>query len=402
MLKTKFWSFSGEEDSEKRTRGIIDAPNKAIARHKLLKMGFKKIYYFTISFNSYKKIFHLNDKEKLNIFHNISIQINAGISIIDTLESIRQDAISFKINYLFFNILKSLHEGHYFSSSIEKLPYCPLTKTELSLIKSAEISGNLDNAFTFIGEKLKNQLLIKQKIISSLIYPTITLILSLIVVFIVFKFIIPQFEIIFSQHNNTLPAITQFIFSISKHSFSIFSSFFLLLSIIFLLVKSTIKNDFISKKLIENCLIKIPIMGKIILLKEKINFCFTLSMLLKSGIPLHDALKTSIQQVKLPYSQDRLKQAAKEIILGKPLSSALKKSFFLPHTAIQTLVAAENTGRLDSAFGTLEERLTSELSVFSDQLGSVIEPFIIIILGVIIGVIVIAIYLPIFQLGNLY
>ncbi|MES2205056.1 MAG: type II secretion system F family protein [Pseudomonadota bacterium] len=402
MLNIKFWSFSGKNEDGKVMRGVIDAPNKAIARYSLHKIGIKKIYYLFFAIASYKKIFYLTNKEKLHLFFNISLQINAGLSLFESLESIKLDASTFNIKYLLFLVLKNLHEGHRLSDSFEKIAYNPLTKTEIGLIKAAEISGNLDVTLKFICEKLGSTLLIKQKIISALIYPVITLMISLIVIFIIFKWVIPQFEIIFSQNNRTLPRITEYIFVLSKHINTVFISLILFVIIFDRLIRLLIKHQLLSKKCIEICLIKIPVLGKVVLITNRINFCYTLSMLLSAGVSLYDALTETIKHMTLPYSQDRLNQAFREVVLGKNLSTSLKATHFLPRSAIQTIAVAENTGRLDQAFKIIGQQFVNDLSVFSDHLGKIIEPFIIILLGGIIGAIVIAIYLPIFQLGSLY
>ncbi len=402
MLNIKFWSFSGKNEDGKSIRGVIDAPNKAIARYSLYKIGLKKIHYLVITFTSHKKIFHLTSKEKLHLLSNISLQINAGLSLFDSIESIKHDACSFKIKYLLFLVLRNLHEGHRLSGSLEKITYNPFTKTEIGLIKAAEISGSLDITLKFICEKLESKLFIQQKLISALIYPVITLVISFIVTFIIFKWVIPQFETIFSQNNRALPGVTEFIFTLSKHINAIFISFIIFCIIFYSSLRLLIKYHLLSKLFIEKCLTKIPVIGKVIILTNRINFCYTMSMLLGAGVSLYDALTETIKHITLPYSQDRLGQAFKEIVLGKNLSSSLKKTLFLPYSAVQTIKVAENTGRLDLAFKIIAQQFLNELSVFSDHVGKIIEPFIIILLGGIIETIVIAIYLPIFQLGSLY
>ena len=402
MLKVKFWSFLGKDDDGKFIRGVIDAPNKAIARYSLYKIGLKKIHYIAITFTSYKKIFYLSNKEKLHLFSNIGVQINAGLSLFDSIESMKLDASSFKIKYLLFLVLKDLHEGHRLSRSLEKLAYNPFSKTEIGLIMASEVSGNLDITLKFICEKLESNLFIKQKLISAIIYPAITIVISFIVTFIIFKWVIPQFEVIFSQNNRTLPGITEFIFTLSRHINAIFISLIILSIVFYSSIRLSIKYQSLSKQLIEKCLTKVPVIGKIVILTNRINFCYTLSMLLGAGVSLYDALTETIKHMTLPYSQSRLSQAFREVVSGKSLSSSLKKTDFLPRSAIQTIAVAENTGRLDQAFKTIGEQSSNDFSVFSDHIGKVIEPFIIILLGGIIGTVVIAIYLPIFQLGSLY
>jgi type IV pilus assembly protein PilC len=169
-----------------------------------------------------------------------------------------------------------------------------------------------------------------------------------------------------------------------------------------MMIKLAIHYQWASEILIEKFFLKIPIIGKIMLLTSRIDFCYTLSMLLSAGVSLHDALSKTITTVSLPYSRQCLTHAFKEVMLGKTLSSTLKKTPFFSRAAVQAIASAEKTGDLDHAFKRIGQQYSQDLSVFSDHLGKFIEPFIIIFLGSIIGTIVIAIYLPIFQLGSLY
>ena len=402
MLKTKFWSFSGKDEEGKSIRGIIDAQNKAIAHYFLLSVGLKKINYLILTLTSYKKIFGLNNKEKLQLLSHIGMQVNAGLSIFDSILSIKLDANSFKIKYILFLVLKNLNEGHRLSLSFEKLAYNPFSKMEVGLIKLAEVSGSLDSTLKFICEKLENNILLRQKLRSALIYPCITLAISFMVTLIIFKWVIPQFEIIFSQNKHALPWLTEFIFSLSRNINVIFFASLTAMFIFYIAIRLMIKYKQFPERLVEKILLKIPVVGKTMILTNRINFCYTLSILLGAGVSIHDALFETIESMTLPYFRGCMKQAFKELLLGKSLSSTLKKTRFFTHSAMQTIATAENTGRLDQAFKMIGQQFSNDLSVFSDHINKTIEPFIIILLGAIIGTIVIAIYLPIFQLGSLY
>lgn len=402
MMKTKFYSFSGRDEEGRLIRGTIDSTRKSLARLTLLKIGLTKINYITASIYSYKKLFFLKDKEKLHALSQISLQINSGISIIDSVNSMKLDSNSFKLKYLFFIVAKNLSEGRRFSEALDKIPYSSFSKTEIGLIKSSEVSGTLDASLTFICERLQKNIFIKQKLVSASIYPCMTIGISFAVTFIIFKWIIPQFETIFHQNKHALPFLTEFVFSISDHLGKILLSMLIMIIFLIIAAKQLIKYQALSDKRIETIHLRIPILGKIRLFTNKVNFCYTLSMLLNAGIPINKALIEASENITLKYSKHCLQQATAEVIAGRKLSSALKKTHFLPRAATQTIVTAEKTGRLDHAFETLGQQFSNEFSVFSDQIEKIIEPIIITALGGVIGLIVIAIYLPIFQLGSLY
>lgn len=401
-IKLNFYSFSALDEENKHISGIIDAPNKKIAHLMLSIIGVKKIKYLLITLPSYKKTFLLNLKEKLHLFSNLSMLVNSGLSIIDSLNTLKFEAITFRLKYNLFLILKSLKEGHRLSDSLKNLRHHSFSSTEISMIKIAEMSGTLDSSLKFIDEKLQNQLIIRQKIISASIYPCITLSIVFVVIFIVFNWVLPQFFTIFSQNKHELPWITKVIFSCARHISNIYGSILIITAIAYISLKLLIKYKKIPAIWHEKILLNIPIFGKIMLLTNRINFCYTMFTLLSAGIPLHDAIKEAIHHIHLSYSKQILQQVMTELITGKNFSTVLKKTPFFPRSAIQTLSSAENTGNLDDAFKLLYQRFSNDLSVFSDHIGKIIEPFIIILLGSIIGSVVIAIYLPIFQLGSLY
>ncbi len=402
MLKKRLYQFSGKDEEGIDIKGIIDAPNKAIARYMLLKIGLKKINYLIITLSSCKKLFTLSLKDKLHLFSHLSLQINSGISILDSLNNIKLDTHSFKLKYLLFIILKNLNEGHRLSLSLTKIEYSPFSENETSLIRASEISGSLESTLEFICDGLKNKLIIKQKIVSSLIYPCMTMAVSFVVIFIIFKWVIPQFELMFYKSKHNLPWLTELVFYFSNNITLLLTITLCSLLLSSITIKLLIKKKILSELISEKLILIIPIFGKILIMTNRINFCYTLSMLLSAGVSIHDALNETNKHITLPYSRRQFKQALNDVIAGKSISTALKKTQFFPRSAIQTIASAENSGRLDQAFKIISQQFYNDLSVFSDHVGKIIEPFIIILLGGIIGMIVIAIYLPIFQLGSLY
>lgn len=173
MLKNKFYYFSGKDEEYQNINGTIYASSKSIAHYLLLKIGLKKINYLIINFSSIKKMFYLSLKEKHLFFSNLSHLFNSGISIIDSIQTMKLDANTFKLKYITHLILNNLHEGYQFSVSLEKLPFNSFSKAETRLINTAEMSGTLDATLKFICNMLANKIHIRQKIISSSIYPII-------------------------------------------------------------------------------------------------------------------------------------------------------------------------------------------------------------------------------------
>ena len=402
FLKKKYFFFSGKDNNNLSLSGIIDAPNKTIARHILYFIGIKKIKYMFQNITDEKKIFRLNTKEKEYFFSNFNLLMSAGMPLLSCLDSIKTETHVFKIKYLCYLLLKEIHEGHSLSQAIKKLPYPSFSSIEISLIHLAEISGNLDQSLNLIQKRLKKLSAIQQKIISVLIYPCITLFFSFIIIFAIFYWIIPEFSALFSIHQRQLPWLTSVILNCSQHIKKIYGIILLIITSIFVISRHGVKYNFFSIKVYEAFINKIPVMGNILKNINRIHFCFSMFILLKSGIPIHSAFKESIDHVTLPYSKQQLDTALSDIMHGKPVSYSLKNTKFFPYSATQTIHSAENTGQLDDAFYSLYERFSNELNDFSDRAGKTIEPFIIILLGGMIGIIVIAIYLPIFQLGSLY
>lgn len=400
--RKKYFFFIGKDNNNLSVSGTIDAPNKKIARHILFFIGIKKIRVMCQNFIDAKKVFRLNAKEKEYFFSNFNILLSSGMPLLSCLEIIQAETHVFKIKYICYLISKEIQEGHSLSQAIKKLPYSSFSSIEMSLIHLAEISGNLDQSLNFIQKRLKKLSTIKQKIISALIYPCITLFASFIIMFAIFYWVIPEFSALFSLHQRQLPWITSIILNCSHHIKKIYGLILLIIAIIFLISKYGVAYNFFSIKIYETCINKTPLIGKILKNTNQIHFCFSMFILLKSGIPIHSAFKECIGHVTLPYSKQELHKALNNIMHGKSVSHSLKKTKFLPYSAIQTINSAENTGRLDNAFHSLYERLSDELNQFADRAGKTIEPFIIILLGGMIGIIVIAIYLPIFQLGSLY
>lgn len=400
--KLKLFSFSGIDEEKRKIQGKIEASNKKMAHYILSSIGLKKIKRVQLSFDFFKKSLYLNFKEKLNLIKHISLLLKSGIPILEAMNALKAEFSCFKIKYAIFLMYKNLEQGHSFYQSAKKMPYPFFSPIEMRLIKIGEMTGRLDISLEFIQERLEKKQSIYQKIISSSIYPLMTLFISFIVIFIIFHWVIPQFSTLFSQNKDPLPKLTQFLFSCTKQIDKIYLSFIFFILLFFYFFKKLTIKKFFSEKWHEKILLQLPIISYILKLTNKINFFYSLSILLKSGLSIDIALSESIEQMTLPYTKKQLKESFSELLSGKKISKLLKKVDIFPPSCIQIILSGEKTGNLDHAFALLYEKYMQELNLFSEQIGKMIEPFIIILLGGIIGFIVIAIYLPIFQLGGLY
>lgn len=402
MLKIQCYSFYAQDEEHKKLRGKMDAPSKAIAHIKLINMGLTHIYYVRRNITSIKKIFLLTLTEKHHFFSQLSMLVQSGVSLIDGLSIMQQEAASFKIKYLCYLLLRDLSQGNPLSKALEKIYCAPFSKLEIQLMHAAEISGKLDETLQFIQKKLQNQQQRRKKIIAALIYPTITLIVGLCMTLIIFQCIVPQFAGLFGAHHRHLPWLTASIFAFSRHLGKICSLFLIVCSVMGIALRTLRAEHWWGSAKRQRWIKKLPIVGKMIMLTDRINFCYTFALLLRAGVPIVETIQQASEQVLLPHSKNQLHQARHALSAGNRLTTVLKKTDFLSKSALQILFSAEHSGRLEEAWTYLGQQFSEEFNFFLEYLGKILEPFIIILLGVMIGVIVIAVYLPIFQLGSLY
>lgn len=402
-MKHKSYSWKGKTATGNKQKGTITAASKNIAINKLKSLGITTIITIKINLFSFVCVSRqkLNRNESHCFFSTLYELYKSGLALADCLALIERSADNSKIRLFSHELNRAIKSGQSLSGAINASSYS-IVNSHIEIIKIGETSGNLEQVLHSICLILKKNISLRKKLLSALIYPACVIFITIIVLSILFVFIIPQFQIIYSNSNATLPMFTQLLLIISNHFLSMASTFLLLILLICFSIYYLSKKYYRIQTIIQSVVLKLPLIKSIIMISQQAKIAFALQITLSSGITLESALEQCINSTEIVKLKKYLTNITTLVKSGRGLSNSLELNPLFTNAALHQVRMAENTGQLDYCFNQINHQLTDQLDQIIENLSQLIEPFIIIFLGGMIGLIIIAMYLPIFQLGSVF
>jgi type IV pilus assembly protein PilC len=355
-------------------------------------------------FFSKMKDFELGDiplEEKVIFSRQLATMLSAGLPVTQAIEILLQQAKYVKMRNKLSAVYKDIQAGSTLSYSFGKANLI-FNELQLSLIEAGESSGNLVEIMLQIADDMKKSASLRGKIRGAMIYPIIIFGVVIIVVAVMMVFMIPAVEGIYKDFGNAkLPDITQFMVNTSK---MMSNPVFLIVSIIVLIAGiisfKAFYNSDKGKSLIDKLLLVLPIFGDLISKIQVLEMTRLLGMLMKSGIPIIDALNATAKSLTNYHFKKALYNAAIEVSKGVPLAIPLSKSRVIPLIVVKLIATGEQTGKLDQILTEIVSFYSDQVEEMTSNLTKMMEPIVMIVVGVIVGFLALAIYVPIYNLGN--
>ncbi len=339
-------------------------------------------------------------KEIITWTKQLSLLIKVGITISEALKIAEaQQKPSSAIYKLTTQIRAAIDNGTTFSSALKKYQK-EFNHIYIAMIEVGESSGTLDICFQQLTTLLEKNYQIRKQIINATIYPICVISVAIIVITLLLTSVIPAFTAIYSEMQAELPAITNFVISTSEF---LIHNFILLVSIICTGIYFAFQqfNNANSRMSIDKAIYKVPLLGHIILKLDTARFASAISTLLNTGCPIITALEISSKTVSNSFFTKNIKEISNKIAAGESLTLACEDITLFPILVKQLLNVGETTGAIDDMFNNVSTNYEIECENFIKNLKQILEPAIIIILGLVVGTIVVAMYLPILQMGQL-
>ncbi len=324
----------------------------------------------------------------------------AGIPIIETLEMLVERADSEVMKATLRDIVKNISDGNSLKSSFEKFPNI-FDNTYLQLLEVGEESGKMSQVLERLTGLLKKRIQLRGMIIKALTYPMLVMVLSFIVVVGILVKIVPRFKEIYSKFGGDLPTITKFTLACSDGLINYFPA---VMGIVVIVVVSlaALKRTATGKKYYDRMVLKLPLFGSMFHTYEIAGFAKSFSMLVHSGITVTSALQLIIQSIDREPVRVAVSKAAESIHQGKDISQSFDSQVpWLPELLNRMVAVGERSGNLPEMLDHVSDFYEEEFNNKVETLGSLIEPMLIVFLGIIIGGIVISLYLPIFGMAKL-
>ena len=342
---------------------------------------------------------NLSLKQTSQFFTNFSIMMDTGITISNVIENLIDTENDKKILMFLNSISQNLRRGESLANSM-RLSKPSIELELIKMIEAAEVSGKLSTVLKEMNLLLSTKTMLRQKITNALIYPSFLLLVTIIVLNIILTQVVPQFAQTFQNTDADLPAITLFLFNISdfinNYGFETLIGFTLtVLALVYLKSKKIIKS-----KLSEFSL-KIPYLSKLIINGNYTLFCRQMSINLLSGLQIDHAIELSISSLSNLSIKNKLNHIPEEIRKGSSLSKELKLVKIFPAYSVTMISAGEESNQLISVFDKLSIQLNTEVENSIERISKLIEPSVIIILGVVIAIIAFGILSPILTLNEI-
>jgi type IV pilus assembly protein PilC len=328
----------------------------------------------------------------------LATMIDAGLPLVQSMDilAMQQENKAFKETIK--NIKEDVEGGSTFAGALKKHPKA-FDELYVNLVVAGEEGGILDNVLTRLAIYIEKAEALKKKVKSALVYPSTIVAVAVIVVAVLMIFVIPVFEKMFTSVGHTLPLPTLIVIGISnllkKYIFLIIVAFVIL---IFMLKRyySTEKGKFN----VDNLILKLPVFGILFRKVAVARFARTLSTLITSGVPILDGLTITSKTAGNKPIEYAIMKARTSISEGETIAEPLARSEIFPLMVTQMIAVGESTGSLDSMLTKIADFYEEEVDIAIATLTSLLEPFLMVFLGVTVGGIVIAMYMPIFKIAS--
>lgn len=400
------FSYKAKAPNGTVMEGIIEAAEQRAAVDKLRGQKYiileineaKKsaIDQFIKSFGFKPKV---KSKDLVLFSRQLSTLVSAGVPIVQGL-SILIEQIE---NKVFKNIVEKIQEdiesGQSIADALKKHPNA-FTDLYVAMIRAGEMGGILDVILERLSSYLEGAEALKGKVKGAMVYPMVVGIIAGVVTLFLLTVVIPTFKEIFESFGAELPLITQFLINLSDFLRKWIIAVILVPIGLFIGFKQFRKTPFGELKTDEIAL-KIPIFGILLKKVAVAKFTRTFGTLIKSGVPILQALDTVAKTAGNKVIENAILDAREAIREGERIADPLRKSAIFPPMVIQMISVGEETGNLDTMLSKISDFYDQEVDNAVKGLTSMIEPIIIVVMGLVIGSIVIAMFMPMFELGNL-
>jgi type IV pilus assembly protein PilC len=395
--KKRMFIYQGVNSSGQKVTGKLAAHSKRQAKEQLVVQGFTSIQ---LGANATFRLFNKTlSKDQISDFtRNLATLLQAGLPIVTSLEIMKKDVMHYGYRRLLSRLIGRLKMGHVLS---EELAFWPTYFNEFycQLVEAGESVGRIDESFVRLTLYLEHKQQLANKINKALMYPSAVIIVALIVVGILMVKVIPSFQDIFASFGRALPEPTMMVIAWSQTIQQYWHYFFVVALLLVFIVKLSCR--FYRVRLMRDAiLLKLPLFGPIIIKFNYANISQTCYTLFAAGIPIHQVLQSAAKSSTNLIYKNALLEIQAHVSSGTMLHRAMEDKHLFSDTFIQLLAIGEESGKLESCLFKINKIYQSEVEYDIEKLTNLIEPTIMLLLGILVGGLVLVMYLPIFDISS--
>ncbi len=394
--KEMLFDWEGKDKNGKLVRGEMRVGGEAMLNASLRRQGILVTKVKKRRLSGGRAI---KQKDIAIFTRQLSTMMRAGVPLIQSFDIVARGSTNPRMTRMLTDIRSDVETGTSLSSAFRKHPlyfdalYC-------NLVEAGEAGGILEALLDRLAIYQEKTMAIKNKIKSAMIYPVAVMVVAFIVLAVIMIFVIPAFKDVFSSFGADLPAPTLIVIAMSeffvKYWYLIFLVIFGGAYVFFESWKRSVK----MQKTMDRLLLRVPVFGELVRKSSIARWTRTLSTMFAAGVPLVEALDSVGGASGNAVFQEATEQIQKDVSTGSALTTSMQTTGVFPVMVVQMCAIGEESGSLDQMLGKAAEFYEDEVDEAVKGLSSLLEPFIIVILGVMIGGIVVSMYLPIFKLGQ--
>lgn len=367
-----------------RAKGMMPTSVKSVSK------GFD-LNSLTAIFSSVKLL------DKITFIKNLGVMIKSGLPVSRSLRILSEQTPNKKFGQIISEVSRAVESGNSLADSLAKHPNV-FSSIFVSMVRVGEVSGNLEQNLHHLSGQLQRDYDLLSKAKGAMTYPVIVVIALMIVGVLMFTFVLPKLTSTFKEFDVELPIMTKIVIAVVD----VFASYgvFILIGI----VAAGVSFNFWrktpgGKKIVHMIVLSLPILGNVVKKINQARFLSVFSSLLKSGMPIVEALDVSAQVVGNLYYQNAIKEASGKVKVGNPLAAHFKKNgkLFAP-LVIQMMEVGEESGTTDTVLDEVSLFYEGEVDQTMKNLSSILEPVIMMIVGVVVGILALALISPIYSI----
>lgn len=393
--------YAGRTRKGRVTKGQLDAADERIARIQLKRRNIDvtklkqkpKDLFESVSFLQPK----VTSKDIVVFTRQFSTMIDAGLPLVQGLNMLTEQSQNKTFKRILSQVTRDVEGGSTLADALGKHPKV-FDSLYVNLVAAGEVGGILDTILQRLAAYIEKTQKLKSQIKGALTYPAVVVAIAIIVIAVIMIFVIPVFQDMFSSFGKALPAPTQLVVNMSNFTKS--NVHWIILAIIILAFAfKRYRATASGRRRVDSAMLRLPIIGELIRKVAVARFTRTLGTMVKSGVPILDALEITARTAGNVIVEEVVMDARSSIAEGQTIAEPLSESIIFPGMVTQMISVGESTGALDAMLEKIADFYDDEVDATVAAMTSMLEPLLMLFLGGTIGGLVIAMYLPIFQMA---
>lgn len=342
----------------------------------------------------------ITDKELAIFSRQFAVCIGAGIPIIDSLKTILRSTANVNIKIVIFHIIKNLESGNRLSQALAHYPKI-FSKLYRNLVHVGELSGTLDIMLQRNSTYIEKSNKIRSEVKGAMIYPSVILLATILIIFGLFYFVVPQIQSLFSGSKEQLPYLFNLLVSISEFIRSKWYYILFIVSTTAIIGKKFFETDS-GKRLLDKLVLSLPVVRDLFIKAAMARFCRTFSVMLGSQVDFINSIESAAQSTNNYVIENIFEESKQSVINGQSIVQPLsRQKKYVPQMLVQMIYIGEQSGTLTEILNKVADYYEDEVELTARQMLTIIEPLLMVVLGSIIGFLLLALYLPIFSMAGI-